>query len=82
MKITRTRLSVIILEEIRRLLKENHHEPDTEGEDVPSDPELTPDQLASLEEPMDATADMSDEEVMRLAAALAAEAESWGDEDW
>lgn len=45
------------------------------------DDELDADQIASLEEPIDATADMSDEEVMRLAAALAAQAESWGD-DW
>jgi hypothetical protein len=45
------------------------------------DDELDADQIASLEEPIDATADMSDDDVDRLAAALAAQAEMW-DEDW
>jgi hypothetical protein len=36
-----------------------------------------------LEEPLDATADMSDDDVNRLAAMLAAQAESWDDgEGW
>ena len=73
MKLSESQLFKLIKEEIYKL-KESCGDPDEE--------ELTPDQLASLEEPMDATADMSDEDVMRLAAALAAEAASWGDEDW
>lgn len=45
------------------------------------DDELDADQIASLEEPIDATADMSDDDVDRLAAALAAQAEMW-DDSW
>jgi len=74
MKITKSQLKEIIKEELEAVLKEACGDPDEE--------ELTPEQIASLEEPMDATADMSDDDVLRLAAALAAEAASWGDEDW
>lgn len=51
-----------------------------EGYGDPDD-ELDADQIASLEEPIDATADMSDDDVDRLAAALAAQAEMW-DDSW
>jgi len=84
MKITHSQLIKIVNEELRKFLKENHPaQGKNPPHDIPADdPELTADQIASLEEPIDATADMSDEDVMRLAAALAAESESWGDEGW
>ena len=68
MKITEFQLKQIIKEEIKAVIEQCGEEPD-EGE------EITP------EEATDATAGMSDDEVMRLAAALAAQAESW-DEEW
>jgi hypothetical protein len=75
MKITKRQLDEIIKEEIKRIQAEGY------GEEP--DEELTADQIASLEEPIDATADMSDDDVDRLAAMLAAQAEQWDDgEGW
>ena len=68
MKITKSHLKRNIKEEIKAVLEQCGEEPD-EGEEMPP------------EEPTDATAGMTDDEVMRLAAALAAQAESW-DEEW
>jgi hypothetical protein len=74
MKITKSQLNKIIKEELSKFVKESCGDPDEE---------LDADQIASLEEPLDATADMSDDDVNRLAAMLAAQAESWDDgEGW
>ena len=75
----------LIMENWRRFMEGKYKRDDDPG-DVPppeddTEPELTNDQIMSLEEPIDATADMSDDDVDRLAAALAAQAEMW-DEDW
>ena len=56
---------------------EGKYKRDDDPGDVPppeddTEPELTNDQIMSLEEPIDATAHMSDDDVDRLAAALAA----------
>ena len=53
----------------------SHKRDDDPGEVPPeydTEPELTNDQIMSLEEPIDATAHMSDDDIDRLAAALAA----------
>lgn len=74
-KVDQTELIKIIKEEFKNIRAEGC------GEDP--DEELTADQIASLEEPIDATADMSDDQVNRLAMMLAAQAESWDDgEGW
>ena len=74
-KINQAQLIKIIKEELKRIR--------AEGCGGDPDEELDADQIASLEEPVDATAGMSDDDVDRLAAMLAAQAETWDDgEGW
>ena len=73
--VNQAQLIKIVKEELKRIR--------AEGCGGDPDEELDADQIASLEEPIDATAGMSDDDVNRLAAALAAQAESWDDgEGW